>query len=165
MLRQLFSFESLETRELADYDTYTPAVFSKPWLQALMKVEPADGAGGEFKLMLTGKEHLDVAMRMSEILPLEAFADMTVIGRFQLGAQVQLQPNSSASRWMDMLELIQSQDLEVIDKNNVVVTEDFLKMFENWRKKEAENTSLGISWRWMVVVKLDSKQLELQVKT
>jgi hypothetical protein len=158
----MFNFEQLDIRDIADYEKYAPAVYSKPALQALLKVEPASGAGGEFKMVLTGKEHVDVAMNLNEILPLEGFKDLTVIGRFQLGAQVQLQPNSCASRWMDVIELIQSQDLEVIDKDNKVVSEEFLAKLEALHEKE-EDATLGMSWRWMVVVKLDTKRLELQV--
>ena len=52
------------------------------------------------------------------------------------------QPNSAASAWMDLKELVASQDIDVLDKEGEPATEFFIELLE----KEGEGASL----RWLL---------------
>ncbi len=50
---------------------------------------------------------------------------------------------------MDVVELIQSQDVDVVDDSGEVVSDAFLEAIEALKKKAPE-AQIGISWRWVL---------------
>ncbi len=50
---------------------------------------------------------------------------------------------------MDVVELVQSQDVDVVDDSGEVVSDAFLEAIEALRKKSPE-AQMGISWRWVL---------------
>jgi hypothetical protein len=53
----------------------------------------------------------------------------------ELGTQIKLEKNSACSAWVDLVELVSSQDMDVVDDEGEVVTEDFLLAMEDLRKR------------------------------
>jgi hypothetical protein len=159
-----FYINSLEFRPLDDYNDFRPppGPFKRVTMQTLLKVPPCDGQEGDFQISLASKEHVDVKIDVYTLFPSKTFAGMTIEGQLEIGVQVFLQPNSAASRWEDLMEMLAAQDLEVLDSNGDNAYDQFMTAFDELKKK-GDNPSLGISWRWIVVAKLDSRRMELQV--
>jgi hypothetical protein len=90
----------------------------------------------------------------------EAFGNYFFSGQFS-PAMVALQLNSTASKWVDLLGLIQSQDVDVTDSSGDVVSDGFLSSIE----KYSEEGPLAAAWRWQVAVAEDHNSLELQLQS
>ncbi len=63
-----------------------------------------------------------------------------------------LEKNSTSSGWVDILELAQSQDIEVFDSKGQSVTEGFIQALLDYQK-EHEDRQAGICWRWALHIK------------
>jgi hypothetical protein len=76
---------------------------------------PAEGLEGSFRFQLAGTEHLTVKVPVNLLLPNEELSGLELHGQFLAGHHVILQPNSTCSTWVDIVELINSQDVDVYD--------------------------------------------------
>jgi len=133
----LFPPDNWEVRNVADFETLTvPApTGSKYHLQALLVGKPAHGREGQFKFLISGNDHYKIEMRVDHVINDEAFKGMTIVCQLALGSQIVLGVNSSTSRWVDVVELIQSQDADVLDEEGESVLEEFLLKMEEFKKK------------------------------
>jgi hypothetical protein len=57
---------------------------------------------------------------VNKVLEDPAFANMTVTCQLALGSQIGLGVNSSCSRWVGIIELVKSQDVDVFNKRRRV---------------------------------------------
>ncbi len=57
--------------------------------------------------------------------------------------------NSITSRWVDIEELAQAQDLDILNSKGEPVTEEFLINMDLYRRRDPAKGS-GIVWRWLV---------------
>ena len=64
---------------------------------------------------------------MNKVLEDPAFANMTVTCQLALGSQIGLGVNSSCSRWVGIIELVKSQDVDVFNSEGESVLEDLMK--------------------------------------
>ena len=88
--------------------------------------------------------------------------DFELQAQFQPGMQIQMQPNSAASKWTDLCDLIQAQDVDVYDSDGELSCEAFLEAVEE-AKVTAPHT--GVSWRWMIAVAEGGTKLEMQLQS
>ena len=146
-----FPPERWEVRFLKDMDSMeATAVEDKPVsMEALVAVRPADGEEGAFRFILAGSEHIRLSIRVSEILPGPAFADATLELQMELGTQIQMEKNSTCSRWVDLCELVHAQDLEVSNSKGEDISEAFLRDMAAYRKTASRERS-GLSLRWLL---------------
>jgi hypothetical protein len=101
---------------------------------------PAEGLEGAFRFQLAGTEHLTVKIPVSLFLPFEDLYDLELQGQFLPGHHVTLQPNSTSSTWVDVEELINSQDVDVFDKEGRPCHE---RVFARLASAREENPHLG----------------------
>lgn len=67
----------------------------------------------------------------------------------------------AASKWQDVIEMIQAQDLDVLDSKGNMVNERFLEACA--KAKEAE-PQFGLASRWMTAVSSNGTGVELQLQ-
>jgi hypothetical protein len=126
-----------------------------------LNFRPSEGQEGQFRLLLTGTEHINVKIDATDILPIPEMEIYEISGQFRAGGQISLQKNSCCSAWIDIPGLVMSQDLDVTDKEGTDVHEQFVEDV-----MEAQQTlgSVGLSWRWALAAKQDGSGLELQLQ-
>jgi hypothetical protein len=81
-----------------------------------------------------------VKIPVSLFLPFEDLYDLELQGQFLPGHHVTLQPNSTSSTWVDVEELINSQDVDVFDKEGRPCHE---RVFARLASAREENPHLG----------------------
>ncbi len=83
------------------------------------------GQGGGFvscspkyiiKKVLAGTEDITVRLPIADFIPHKAVEGYTVVGQFQPGGQIIMQPNSTATSWVDFRELVAAQDVDIYDQ-------------------------------------------------
>jgi hypothetical protein len=57
-----------------------------------------------------------------------------------------MQPNSTATSWIDFRELVASQDVDIFDQSRELAAEELLAAMDQHRSGRA---TLAASWRWM----------------
>lgn len=77
--------------------------------------------------------------------------------------QIVFGKNSITSRWVDIEELAQAQDLDILNGKGEPVTEEFLINMDLYRKRDPAKGS-GIVWRWLVDCDDDTDTLSLMVQ-
>jgi hypothetical protein len=77
---------------------------------------PASGLEGCFKFRLSGTENVAVKVPVNLVLPHESLAGLELHGQFLPGHHIALTPNSTCSPWVDIEDLINSQDVDVYDQ-------------------------------------------------
>ena len=102
-----------------------------------------------------------IHLKIEKVIDIPALAGLEIVGEFQPGLQVTMQPNSAASKWVDIYDLVMAQDLDIMSEKGELACDTFTKAIEEARIKEP---STGISWRWMLAAKDDDKSLELQLQ-
>jgi hypothetical protein len=112
-------------------------------------------------LVLGGTEHLNIRVPATDVLPISEMEPFEFAGQFKPDTQVSLQKNSTCSPWLDLVDLVSSQDLDVLDRAGEDATEAFLVAMAG--VKDTLSTA-GISWRWMLAAKADGSGLELQLQ-
>jgi hypothetical protein len=151
-----------EVRYLQDMETYTAEPDNRRLtLAALLAVKPAGALEGTFRFVLAGTEDIEIKLPVAEFMPHKAVENFTVVGQFQPGTQIVMQPNSAASPWVDFRDLVAAQDVDIHDENGELASEALLQAMD--RNKIGRNT-LGASWRWMVAVADNGQTLELQLQ-
>jgi hypothetical protein len=126
-----------------------------------IRYRPADGAEGTFRVVFCGSDYISFRIPVTSVFQHEAFKNYYLCGQFQ-PTMVALQPNSAASKWVDLLSLIQSQDVDVTDAAGDVVSDGFLSAVE---KYSTDEEPLSAAWRWQIVVASDHNNLELQLQS
>lgn len=139
-------------RYLKDMDSLTnePSKDGNIHMEAFMAARPAEGQEGAFRLIVSGSSHLDLLIPVDAILPHPAFAGMSIEAQLRLGTQVKIEPNSACSKWVDIVELIQSQDMDVVTEDSESVSEKFLTIMETLRKDKAEENTGKLSHNYFL---------------
>ena len=104
-----------DMRFLRDMDTLscTPPENGGMTMEAFMALRPSGGEEGNFKLVLGGTEKLKISLKISRVLPGQAFTNMVADIELWAGDQIKLEKNSVCSDWWDLEELVSSQDVVV----------------------------------------------------
>jgi hypothetical protein len=95
------------------------------------------------------------------VLEHDAFKDLYFHGQFQ-PSMVALQTNSTTSKWVDLLSLVQGQDVDVTDSTGDLVTDGFLSAVDKYSTPEAP---IAAAWRWHVVAADNGAGVELQLQS
>jgi hypothetical protein len=108
--------------------------------------------------VLGGTEHLNVRVPATNVLPIPKMEPFEFSGQFKPGTQISLQKNSTCSLWLDLVDLVSSQDLDRVGEDE---SEAFLVAIAG-----VKDTLIiaGISWQWMLAAKTDGSWLELQLQ-
>ena len=158
-----FPPEDWDMRPLADMNTMvaSPRQGAEHSLQALLAVGPADGLEGSFRFTLTGTNHVTMRVPVQRILADKQFGGMIIELQLQLGTQIKISKNATTTDWVDVIELVQSQDAEVLDKAGKAVNEEFLLAMQDYQNAHPDR-EVGISWRWALTVHLKEIALVVQ---
>ena len=73
---------------------------------------------------------------------------------------MKIEKNAVSSKWIDLVELVRAQDLDVTNKEGATASEEFLEAFDN-HKKQATREASGISMRWMLGTYEDEEAIYL----
>ena len=160
-----FPSHTWEVRDIQDFETLTvPApAGSKFHLQALLTAPPCPGREGQFKLIIGGEDHMLIKAKVRDIIDDPIFEGMSLECQLQLGSQIVLGKNACTSRWVDVVELVKAQDIEVYDETGEAVSEAFIESMETYQARHS-GANMGIVWRWLVAYKGKSNQLNLMVQ-
>jgi len=74
-----------------------------------------------------------------------------------------LERNSTCSPWLDVLDLVQSNDADVLDSDGNLVNERFLKMIQEYQNSHPDRPA-GISWRWALGLRQNSTDILLMTQ-
>jgi hypothetical protein len=80
-----------ECRLIEDFDKFapTPPAPGRLYLSVLMVIRPAAGREGQFRLALSGLDHVPVCAPINAVLPFEDLAGLNLTGQFVPGHQVE----------------------------------------------------------------------------
>lgn len=151
-----------EVRFLRDMDTMS-AEQGDPDdinMEAYLAIRPADGEEGHFRFVLSGPRDLRLFFPVTKVLPEEKFSGMNVEAHFDTEDMIQLEKNSACSNWIDIADMVSSQDADIVNNQGEIVSEQFLALLEGY-KKSAPAIASGISLRWMLGTTGDSRDVSL----
>ena len=120
-------------------------------MAAYIALKPEGGEEGSFRFVLAGISKLKIRFNISDNLNSPLFEGMIAEAELAVGDQIRLDKNSACSAYMDVVELIRSQDYLVTDSDDNDVADEFLANLEKCRKdldKKGQGDMLGISIRW-----------------
>ena len=89
-------------------------------------VKPAAGEEGSFRFVLDGPEKLNLKFNVQSVLPSGIFSDMVTEAELHVGQHIKMQKNSCCSEWMDVAELVRSQDIRISNRLGKDAGEEFL---------------------------------------
>ena len=141
-------------RFIRDMDTMecTSLDDSKISMEAFLAVKPASGEEGSFRFVLTGPEKLKLRFNIQSVLNSGLFAGMVAEAEINVGDHIQMIKNSVSSKWMDLLELVQSQDMAILDGLGEDAADEFIIALDQYKKdmlqETGKNVTAGISFRW-----------------
>ena len=138
-------------RFIRDMDTMecTSLDDSKISMEAFLAVS---GEEGSFRFVLTGLEKLKLRFNIQSVLNSGLFAGMVAEAEINVGDHIQMIKNSVSSKWMDLLELVQSQDMAILDGLGEDAADEFIIALDQYKKdmlqETGKNVTAGISFRW-----------------
>ena len=147
-------WEVANLKDLYAYDDLATPVDGKLWLAAQLAVNPSPGEEGYYRLVVLGTTQLEVKAEASTIIPSEKLEGYWLYGQFEPSKIVHFANNCCVTAWIDVRELVASQDLDVYDADGAAANEAFLEALDNARKA---TPSLGAAWRWAINVNASSK--------
>ena len=133
-------------------------------MSAYMALKPAGGEEGSFRFVLAGPNKLKIRFEVSDVLNNPLFGGMFAEAELAIGDQIRIEKNSAGSAWVDVVELIRSQDYLVTDSDDNDVADEFLANLEKCKKeldKKDHGQILGISIRWILGTLPDSTRVLL----
>jgi len=106
-----------QVRYLKDMDTLvgTAPDDGEISMEAILAVQPSGGEEGSFRFTLAGSSHLHLKFEVTSIIQDDSLAGLSMELQMELGTQIKLEKNSVTSAWSDMVELVNSQDVDVTD--------------------------------------------------
>ena len=123
-------------------------------MEAFLAVKPAGGQEGSFRFALSGPEKVKLGFNIENVLPSGLFAGMAAVAKVVIADHVQLMKNSVCTKWMDVLELVRSQDIQILDGLGEDVSEEFIHAMDCYKKDVLQQTGstdrAGISFRWLI---------------
>ena len=129
-----------------------------------MALKPAGGEEWSFRFVLAGPNKLKIRFEVSDVLNNPLFGGMFAEAELAIGDQIRIEKNSAGSAWVDVVELIRSQDYLVTDSDDNDVADEFLANLEKCKKeldKKDQGQILGISIRWILGTLPDSTRVLL----
>ena len=140
-----------EVRYLKDMDalTATPDVDDRLSMEAFLAVRPSGGEEGTFRFALWGPEDLRLYFPVTAVLQADIFRGMHVEAHLDTRDQIRLERNSACSRWVEIVELVSSQDVDIVDSQGEIISEKFLNVLTEYKKTAPWDNS-GICLRWML---------------
>jgi hypothetical protein len=94
---------------------------------------PAEGLEGHFRLVLDGSDHVTVKAAVKDVIPIKEMAGLELVGQFLPGFQIAVKPNSTSTAWVNVEELVKSQDVDVYRPDSTPMHEQFLGMLTEAR--------------------------------
>ena len=143
-------------RYLHDMDQLQCTDHEEPgiYMETFLAAKPARGEEGAFRFVLTGPEKVKLRFTINSVLPSGLFAGMVAEAEVDIRDHIQPEKNSVCSKWMDVLELVQSQDMLVLDDQGEDSSEEFIAAMASLKKDTLQETGstdrAGISFRWLV---------------
>jgi len=146
-----FPPNSWEVRPLEDMAAMegSPQTEDTFCLQTLLAVPPAAGEEGSYRFLVSGRDHLSIEMPVTSVIGDPRFKDLTITAQFQPGTQVTIDANSSCSAWADVVDLIRSQDVDVLDSAGKLAGDEFNRLIEEYQNSKPA-VPAGICWRWVL---------------
>ena len=87
-------------------------------MAAYLAVRPSEGEEGSYRFALWGPDKIKLKFPVSKLLPSDLFEDMYIEAELAIGDQIKMERNSVCSAWVDIVELVRSQDVLVVDSND-----------------------------------------------
>jgi len=151
-----------EIRPLEDMSTMegSPQTDDTFGVQILLAVPPAAGEEGSYKFLVSGRDHLTVEVPVNTIIKDPRFQGLAIHAQFQPGTQVIIDRNSSCSPWMDVVELVRSQDVDIVDSTGKLAGDRFIELIQEYQNARPA-IQAGISLRWVLGLKDSPKDIYL----
>ena len=134
-------------------------------MEAFMAVRPSSGMEGNFRFSLAGPSKLPLQFDVPDVLRSELFQDMVVEAELDIADNIVMEPNSVCSEWVDIVELVRSQDITIVGKRREDRADEFLMAIDSLKKDLMEETGsterAGICLRWVLCTVGDSKEVIL----
>ena len=124
------------------------------YMETFLAARPAKGEEGTFRFVLAGPEKVKLQFPVNKVLASGLFAGMVAEAEVDIRDHIQPEKNSVCSKWMDVLELVQSQDMLILDGLGEDASEEFIAAMAGFKKDVLQETGstdrAGISFRWLV---------------
>ena len=143
-------------RYLHDMDKMQCTERTEPgiYMETFLAARPAKGQEGTFRFVLYGPEKVKLRFPVNTVLTSGLFAGMVVEVEVDIRDHIRLEKNSVCSKWMDVLELVQSQDMLILDGLGEDASEEFIAAMAGFKKDVLQETGstdkAGISFRRLV---------------
>jgi hypothetical protein len=107
-----------------------------------------------------GSESVNVRFPATAILPIPEMEKFEVSGQFKPDTQIVFPRNTTCSKWLDLTDLVLSNDLDISGPDGTDLHEEFVEAVA-----EAQKTleAVGLSCRWMVAAK-NNNEMEIQLQ-
>ena len=137
-------------------------------MEAFMAVRPSSGQEGNFRFTLAGPSKLPIQFDVSDVLKSDLFRDMTVEAELDIADNIRMELNSVCSEWVDIVELVRSQDISIVGKKREDRVDEFLTSIDSLKKDLMEETGrtekAGICLRWVLGTVMDSREVILMAQ-
>ena len=145
-----------EVRFLKDMTTQScsPGEDGGPAMAAYLAVRPSSGEEGTFRFALAGPDKIKLRFAITDGLPSCLFDGMTAESEMDIGDQIKFEKNTVCSDWMDLVELVRSQDVMITNNDDEDLADEFLANLEEYKKELMEEVGksdrAGICIRWVL---------------
>ena len=137
-------------------------------MEAFMAVRPSSGQEGNFRFTLAGPSKLPIQFDVSDLLKSDLFRDMTVEAELDIADNIRMELNSVCSEWVDIVELVRSQDISIVGKKREDRGDEFLTSIDSLKKDLMEETGrtekAGICLRWVLGTVMNSREVILMAQ-
>lgn len=137
-------------------------------MEAFMAVRPSSGQEGNFRFTLAGPSKLPIQFDVSDLLKSDLFRDMTVEAELDIADNIRMELNSVCSEWVDIVELVRSQDISIVGKKREDRVDEFLTSIDSLKKDLMEETGrtekAGICLRWVLGTVMNSREVILMAQ-
>ena len=137
-------------------------------MEAFMAVRPSSGQEGNFRFTLAGPSKLPIQFDVSDMLKSDLFRDMTVEAELDIADNIRMELNLVCSEWVDIVELVRSQDISIVGKKREDRVDEFLTSIDSLKKDLMEETGrtekAGICLRWVLGTVMNSREVILMAQ-
>ena len=144
---------------------------AQPSMAAYLAVKPAGGEEGNFRFVLAGPHKIRLRFEIKNVLPSDLFNNMVAEAELEIGDQVVMERNSVCSAWMDLVELVRSQDVMITDGDDNDIADEFLAALQKYKedvlRDKGRTEGTGICFRLILGVRGENTDVILmaQVKS
>ena len=156
-----------EVRYLTDMPTMScsPREDGGPAMAAYLAARPSGGEEGTFRFALAGPDKIKLRFAVTDVLPSCLFEGMVAESEMDIGDQIKFEKNTVCSDWVDLLELVRSQDVMITNSEDEDLADEFLANIEKYKKELVEETGktdrAGICIRWALGTWKDDRKIIL----